>query len=375
MKILLIGGTGAMGNKLIDLLDKNRGGYEVYVTSRSFHKDFNNIHFLKGNAHENEFLFNVLSKGYDVIVDFLIYMDVNEFKDKINKILENTKHYIFLSSSRVYSNSNNIINEKTKRIYDELDNYKFVNEKSIEYAIIKSKEEDILKSTKKDNYTIIRPYITYDDQRLQLGVYEKEEWLFRVLKGKSLVISKDILNKITTLTNATDVAIQLEKIIKINKPCGDIYQIASEENMTWEKVLSIYVSTLEKLLNKKIKIKYVDSIYDIGFIRPNIQFEYDRNFDRFFSNKKLYEKTGINKYIKLEKGLTTCLKNFIEKPHFKHIDWGYEALKDKICGEKTKLKEIDTPKSKIKYLIYRYTNIVLLINKIKKKRRMKDLNF
>ena len=56
------------------------------------------------------------------------------------------------------------------------------------------------------NWTIIRPYITFSDARLQLSCLEKEYWLKRVLDNKPIVFSKDLANKTTTFTCGNDVA-------------------------------------------------------------------------------------------------------------------------------------------------------------------------
>ncbi len=50
-----------------------------------------------------------------------------------------------------------------------------------EYGMAKGREENLLRETGRTNWTIIRPYITYNSNRIQLGVYEKENWLRRAL--------------------------------------------------------------------------------------------------------------------------------------------------------------------------------------------------
>lgn len=46
--------------------------------------------------------------------------------------------------------------------------------KTDEYALQKARQENILLGSKYKNWTIIRPYITYNKERLQLGVLEKK---------------------------------------------------------------------------------------------------------------------------------------------------------------------------------------------------------
>ena len=43
MNILLLGGTGAMGISLCEIL--NEQGNTIYVTSRSHHADYGNVHY------------------------------------------------------------------------------------------------------------------------------------------------------------------------------------------------------------------------------------------------------------------------------------------------------------------------------------------
>ena len=49
MKVLILGGTGAMGVSLVRILSENIAN-EVYVTSRSVHKSFGNVYYIQGNA-------------------------------------------------------------------------------------------------------------------------------------------------------------------------------------------------------------------------------------------------------------------------------------------------------------------------------------
>ena len=100
-KALILGGTGAMGVFLVDILQQ-RKEWDVYVTSRKPHKDSANIHYLEGNARDRTFIDDLLFQRFDVIVDFMNY-GYDEFFESAEKLVSSTKHYIFLSSSRVYA--------------------------------------------------------------------------------------------------------------------------------------------------------------------------------------------------------------------------------------------------------------------------------
>lgn len=62
--ILLLGGTGAMGLALENLM--SGGHYEVYITSRSEHKSYDNIHYVELNGLD----YNAVSEY--VNVNFLV---------------------------------------------------------------------------------------------------------------------------------------------------------------------------------------------------------------------------------------------------------------------------------------------------------------
>ena len=97
MKILILGGTGAMGVPLVNFL--NNGINDVYVTSRVQKESDGKVHYIRGNAHEIEFINSLLREQYDAIVDFMVY-STEEFKNRVHLFLENTKQYVFFSSSR-----------------------------------------------------------------------------------------------------------------------------------------------------------------------------------------------------------------------------------------------------------------------------------
>lgn len=102
MKILVLGGTGAMGIHLIKLLVNN--GVEVFVTTRRQVMSHGAIRYIQGNARNLDFLKGLLSEHWDAIVDFMSY-STEEFRNRVSLLLNVTEQYLFLSSSRVYANS------------------------------------------------------------------------------------------------------------------------------------------------------------------------------------------------------------------------------------------------------------------------------
>lgn len=76
MKVLVLGGTGAMGTHLVSILAE--AGMKVDVTSRQELADRTNIHYIKGNVHNISFVKSLLAQNYyNVIIDFMIYTTVS----------------------------------------------------------------------------------------------------------------------------------------------------------------------------------------------------------------------------------------------------------------------------------------------------------
>ena len=183
MDILILGGTGAMGVPLVNLLSP-KANVNLYVTTRSKKDNIKNVVYLHGNAKESGFFGEIMKREYDVIIDFMVY-STEEFESRMDVFLSRTKQYFFFSSSRCYADSKLPIKESSPRLVDVCDDPIYLA--LDEYGMAKGRQENLLINSGKKNWTIIRPYITYNSYRLQLGVYEKEDWLRRALEGRTII--------------------------------------------------------------------------------------------------------------------------------------------------------------------------------------------
>lgn len=352
MKVLLLGGTGAMGRPIANILSDR--GVDVYVTTRSSRKDIANVHYIMGNGLQEDFLRNLLRNKYDAIIDFMIYSP-GEFENRTGLLLENTSQYVFLSSARVFADSHGErITEKSPRLLDVSKDERYL--KTDEYALAKAREEDVLFRSNYNNYIIVRPYVTYFDNRLQLGTYEKEYWLQRVLNNQTIIFNSSMAKKMTTLTNGYDVALRIADLIGNMEANGDTFNITTDENITWGEVLEIYVSVIERITDIRPQIKYIDTIDAYSEKYNYYQVHYDRMYDRMFDNTKIETITREHKkYIGIEKGLSDCIEHFVsEKIGFAGCDGIRQATMDRITNERTSLSLIPGKKNKLNYLRYRY---------------------
>lgn len=354
MKVLILGGTGAMGRSLVQILSEQ--GIKVFVTSRRKQESLDkNIVYIQGDAHDNVFIEKLYQmENWDAIVDFMIYSTI-ELKERLQKLLNSTKQYIYLSSSRVYADSKAPITEESERLLDVCKDMEYMQ--TDEYALAKARQEDILINSSNKNWTIIRPYITYNTERLQLGVLEKEQWLYRALHGRTIIFQKDIAQHITTLTYGYNVAEGIAAILGEKKALGEIIQIAGTETMRWEEILQLYLAVIKKITGKEIKVCLLDDAKMFNSILNGYQIKYDRMYDRKFNSEKL-EKYGLKKiqYEYMSTGLEKCLTEFLNGDRrFGTVAWEKEAIMDRISGERTPFHEIKGLKKKVKYFLYRYT--------------------
>lgn len=350
MRILILGGTGAIGSQIIKILSQSSLNY-LKITSRSKRISHQNIHYIQGNAKNFKFLKPILFEKWDVVIDLMVY-STNEFQNIVKDILSNTQHYIFFSSGRVYSDSEMPITEDSTRLLDIINDIKFL--KTDEYSLSKAKQENILFNSKNRNWTIIRPYITFDDYRLQLGPFEKEEWLFRALKGNKIIFSKEMLSKRTTLTYAYDVASSIASLL-LNENCyGEVFNITQNKSITWEELLNIYLKVINEhlgILPKVVLLKRDDFIK----CKPShYQIIYDRLYHRCFDCSKLKKLINTNSFHDPVDALSNSLRKFLTNQKFLKIYPKFEAVKDRFSNEFSNLSNFESMPGKIQYLLYRF---------------------
>lgn len=349
MRVLVLGGTGAMGAHLVRLLSDD--GAHVTVTSRSRGDTQGLVRYVQGSAMDAAFLAELLKEPWDAIIDFMVYSTAS-FAGRVGQLLGATSQYVFISSARVYAESRQAITEDSPRLLDASTDQEYLA--SDEYALTKARQEDLLRNSGRNNWTIIRPYITYSDVRLQCGVLEKEDWLYRALHGRTIVFSSDIAAKWTTLTHGLDVSRGIKAIVGRPTAMGQAFHITAPQPLKWERVLSIYTETLQAHTGSRPKI-LMANLSD--FSRTHLlqhQIRYDRLFDRVFDNTKIGSYLDPAKFIDAETGLRSCLENFLAVPNFGSVNWKTEAAKDKLTRESASSTEIIGLKQRAKYFLHRY---------------------
>lgn len=335
-----------MGVHLVEIL--SGWGDAVFVTSRRARPSHDNITYIQGDAHDDGFLESLLSgRRWDAVVDFMVYTTA-EFLKRVKTLTGATAQYVFLSSARVYADSDEPITEDSPRLLDVSQDREYLA--TDEYALTKARQEDILRTEcGKGNWTIIRPYITYSEIRLQLGVLEKEAWLARALRGQTIVFSKDIADKMTTLTYGYDVAQGIAALIGSGKALGEAFHITCGRPIRWREALDIYLDVLERKIGQRPKVLMTDKALHI-----TPQVKYDRYYNRVFDNTKIGAFIDTSAFTDPREGLRGCLEAFLEKPQFRQIAVSTEAFFDRMAGERTPLASFGGMKRKAGYLLFRH---------------------
>lgn len=341
--ILILGGTGAMGTFLIEELHQY---YNLIVTSRQERHSSETVQYVKGNAHDLNFVRRLISDSeFYAIVDFMNY-STREFKSRVEIFLEHTRQYFYLSSARVYANSEMPITEESPRLLDVSTDKRFLL--TDDYALAKARQEDILKSSGKKNWTIIRPYMTYFYNRLDLGYFSKEQWLYRILNYKTVIFPSNVADSLTTLTHGKDVAKAIAALVGKEDAKGDTFHITLNKSYKWKEIIDVYAECLEKR-GYSVQIKYIPK----AIINDNYIYCYDRVYNRVFDNTKINKYIDTTDFIDTKDGIVECVNQFLDYPTFGKINWIYQAFIDKITNERTELSSIKSFKDKAKYFLFR----------------------
>ena len=309
-KVLVMGGTGVMGAHLVSELLKL--GFKVDVVSLEDRVSGDpNLRYFKCNIKDTEILREMLENDYNCIVDFMIY-STPEFASKCNLFLDNTDQYIYLSSYRVYADAKGPITETSPRLLDVSDDADFLV--SDDYSLHKARGEDRLKASGKTNWTIVRPAITYSNQRIQLTCLEGNTIINRSRQGKPVIVPDKAMTAQTTMTWGGDVAKMISRLVLNKSALGEAYTTATAEHHTWEEIAGYY--------KELIGLKYIPvSVDDFLSVQSDEPFDnyrwkviYDRVYDRVIDNTKILNAAGMkqSELKPLFEGLKSELKNLPE---------------------------------------------------------------
>lgn len=184
MDVLLIGGTGILSTDIVnECLNKE---YNVFIFNRGNHNSEidKRVHIIIGNIRDKKDVKMKLEKySFDVVVDFLSFKE-EELKQNLEFFNHRCKQYIFISSATVY--------RKTKKNERITENTELKNE-DWNYSKDKIKCEKVLwenYNLNKQDFTIIRPYVTYSKKRIPFAIIPNKQWTLanRIVNDKPILL-------------------------------------------------------------------------------------------------------------------------------------------------------------------------------------------
>lgn len=331
MKVLLLGGTGTLSFEVLKCSIQHK--YTTAILNRgrnntNIDKDVVCVYIADLNFPTT--IDTILGKEtFDVIVDF--YSRNKENIQSLFPILsKRCTQYIFISSACVYCRNNESIDalcencDKPNRLWA--------------YSIHKYEAEQCLVEMSKQYdcyYTIVRPYITYNDERIPWGiapVYRFHRTIIeRIKSGKPMFVWDGGLNY-CTLTYCEDFAKALVGLFLNPKAMNDDFHITSDYCYQWKEVLiSIYkeLRLAPNIVNLPLSLitKYLPEYKDelVG----------DRSLNAIFNNKKIKEAIpGFFFQTSLDEGIKKVVKHYETLPTFSY-DFRYDARIDRMlskCG-------------------------------------------
>lgn len=324
MRVLVLGGTGAMGSHLCRELASM--GHEVVCTTRRGRAATGGISYAVGNAKDPAFLKGLLDDRWGAVVDFMVWSTA-DFRERYREFLSVTDQFVFVSSYRVYADSS-VIREESPRLLDTVEDSEYLA--TDEYALCKARCEDLLFDSGESNWTVVRPAVTYDGScgRLQLGVFESGDWLWRAMNGIPVPMPREMLARQATMSCGRDVAKMIARLIGNPAALGEAFTVSGCSHMTWGEVAEVYASVLPFEICEC-------SLSAFERVRGNVyQIRYDRMFDRVVDNSKVIAATGMSgeDLLPMRDGLSRELGAWFEAGSKIVFSAGFQGKMDSLCG-------------------------------------------
>lgn len=338
-KVLVIGATGMMGSHLVPLL-LNKGYAVDGVTLDEAKSDNENLRYIKTNANDETVLLELLKNNYDGIIDFLHYDNAEIFQKRSKLFLENAKHYIFLSSYRVYADNDGVINEKSPRLTESYANDKDLIENDF-YGVQKCLCEDILNNSGYKNYTIVRPAVVYAENCLLLVTWKGRTIPYRAKKGGKLLLPIESKDKSAAIIYAGDIARLFAELLFNEKAYGETYTFGSPETITWGEMAKLYEDLCgikSEWISGEDFAKMSTGSTETIPVGMKFMLYYDRFFNRCINVDKALKDSGVKAetFISHKEGLKKCLEAYPD--NYTPTEW--ELAQDKFMDEYIEKHEI-----------------------------------
>jgi len=232
LKILVLGATGIIGRYLCEVAAAE--GHLVSAVSRGNPRiRVDGVEYLQGDARDPGARRTLVSSGsFDAVVDLLSFTP-EHVTESLEWFSGRCEQYVLISSATVY---------EAPRPGERLTENASLRNSGWEYPLRKIACEKVLRTRAAEIgqvFTIVRPYITYSEQRLAFGAWEGEQALARIRNGLPVVIGDEISGTQTALTHSRDLARGIVSLLGNPRAINEDFHIAAENMHTWREVYEI----------------------------------------------------------------------------------------------------------------------------------------
>lgn len=281
-RVLILGGAGIIGKGLAE--ECVNMGYRVTIvrrgTSPVAQLSDAVTEVVSLDVHAKGALTSLSDRTWDTVID-LVSFSPGQLQSVFDSLHANCSQYIFVSSATVFDDPGaGLITENSPRITHgwQYPLQKIACERLLEQAAARFSLPT----------TIVRPYITYADNRLPLGVWESGEILGRIAGGWPVPIGAEISSAATTLTHTKDLATCLVGLIQNPKAMNEDFNVVVGKATTWQAIYEGVATAFgEALLPSKASVEALVGAFPE--LRGKAQ---DRTLDRKFDCSKLRDAIG-----------------------------------------------------------------------------------
>lgn len=297
MNVVIFGGTGLLSSSITKkCIDE---GYEIFHFNRQNTSSTYDVKNIMGNRYIKKDLEKVLLYNPDIIIDMLCFcrqdaeIAIEVFKGKVEQ-------YIYCSTSCVYTPK-----LEKRIIYEESETKPFT-----QYGQDKlDAEQCFLDAMNKGyfNVTIFRPGHVFGRDFLVSNINLGGPYVLKRMLYNQDIILTERGERLFQACHATNVGLAFAKSCGLQKTYGKIYNIAGEEQYTWNDIYQIEKQLLNS--NSRIIYKKSEDVIRIDEERMDFLKTYTK-YNWYQSTEKLKNDIdGYNYITNFENGL----KNFIKE--------------------------------------------------------------
>lgn len=224
------------------------------------------------------------------------------------------------------------------------------------YSSNKIKCEELLadnyKTTRQD-YTIVRPYVTYSKKRIPFAVIPGRQWTLanRILNDKPVLLWDDGKAR-CTLTQTKEFAIGIVGLFLNKNAYEEVFNITTNDSLTWKEALI----DIANALGKEVIIANIPTSFIIKELK-----EYkgvllgDKGLDREFDNAKIRKVVPeFNPKIKFEEGIKETINYYESNPKARKVDYIWDGRIDATIEKYYKKNKMKYDKNKLSAKGYKY---------------------